>query len=210
MKSARPGDNSARRSAAGRGAFTLVELLVALALAALLVVATGRVTISALQTQRVVEEKIRERKRGQQVLDILARDWSRRSAALPGEESNLRLIVSANSTLELACLSPSDSDALHVALLPGTVRYRMIQEESTKFLVREFSQVTLPGHPVRRERMAKDVAEFSAEVLVDGKWVKSFPIAKLRQTPPRMLRVTMRFEGPSKPLRRTFEMDAIR
>lgn len=209
MKSLRHGDNSARQRAADRGAFTLVELLVALALAALLVVSTGRVTISALETQRVVEEKIRERDRGEQVLDTLAKDWSRRSAALPGEESNLRLIESANSTLEFTCLAPTDSDALHVALLPGTVRYRTTREENTNLLVREVTQVTLPGHPVRRERIAKDVVEFSAEVLVDGQWVKSFPMAKLRQTPPRMLRVSLRLEGHSKPLRRMFEMGPI-
>jgi type II secretion system protein J len=209
MKSVSLRDKSATNRIAQRRAFTLVELLVALALAALLVVGTGRVTISAMQTQKAVEEKIQERARGAQVLDALARDWSRRTAALPGEESSLRLVESASSTLEFACLAPVASDELHVALLPGTVRYRVASEEREAVLVREVIGATAPGHPMRRERLAKEVAEFNAEVWVDGRWVKSFPVAKNRQTNPRMLRVTLRFEGQSKALRRSFEMKEL-
>lgn len=189
-----------------RRSFTLVELLVALALAALLLAATGQAALSVAQLQRVTENRLRRHEVESRLWESMADDLSRLTAPFPGEETNLRLPDAGSPTLELSALVAVDFDDLHVPLLPAKVRYRTETERDQTRLLREVVDVTALGRPVNKERIAQSLTEFRVEALVQGTWTKVYPIANRTRSAAQALRVSIRWKNGEEATQRTFRL----
>ncbi len=162
--------------------FTLVEVLVALALTTLVVSLTGRIAVQTLTTRKAVTRIAARLERDAVVLDRLAQDLSNLLPGLPDDKSPLLLLGDRLPVLQLSALTtmPGHDDSLHLTRYPATVRYRLTGrrgEPGGLTLVRETIDRTDRAAIPRRETIATGVKELSMEILTDGDSYSKYPPA---------------------------------
>ncbi len=210
-----------------RRAFTLVELLAALALAVFVAAMTGEIALQAATARQSVNDRIAKIERREVVFQRLASDLEHLLDDAGSGAPPLKLFGSPAQVLELRCLAEfEEGDALHVPMRPATVRYRLVDSPAgngTKDLVREVSDLTLTRPTTSRETLAvavgleaavKDkvgvsvgevaVGVFAVEVFDGVRWSASFPSSRRKQSTAEAVRVTFQQLGDKKATTRTY------
>jgi prepilin-type N-terminal cleavage/methylation domain-containing protein len=166
--------------AQNRSAFTLVEVLVALALTGLLLSITGRMAVSALRDRDVVAKRLGAIDAHAAIFDQLARDFKARLPDGVGSDTPASVAVFAlpSPVIRMNVLSPlpQAQTQLHVAQFPIEVRYRLVQKNTGIFdLVRETLDLTTPGAIPLRRTVARGLSRWDVEILADGEWGSQYP-----------------------------------
>ncbi len=208
---------TAKRYTKVRGAFTLVELLAALALAVFVAAMTGEIALQAATARQSVNHRIAKIERREVLFQRLASDLEQLLDDAGSNAPPLKLFGSPAQVLELRCLAEfEEGDALHVPMRPATVRYRLVDSfagNGTKDLVREVSDLTLTRPATSRETLAVGVGVavgavgvgvFAVEVFDGVRWSASFPSSGRKRSTGEALRVTFQPSGDEKATTRTF------
>ncbi len=178
-----------------RRSFTLVELLLALALSSVVAALTGSIAVHMTRVRDKVEETLGVLERKAQLLDGVALDLRR---LLPDADS-VRVSPDPHGLLELNALAASHAvDALHLPLHPATIRYRLHEQSTTFDLVREVVDRTAPDAKPRRETVATNLASCRVTVRVRDEWIEAFPHSSRSRLAPTALRVNLTWaDGPT-------------
>lgn len=174
-------------------AFTLVEVLVALTLTAMIVSAVGQLSVQALATQRRASQETHRQERGAFLLAALERDLQ--TLIAEGRHPSLILSAGIPQTLEL-CVETAVAESqeqVHVPILPAVVRYRLIaprENEAGYRAVRELRDLTNPPSNPASQTLADGLSGWTLEICSQGKWSPRFPEAK-GQGRPQLLRATL-------------------
>lgn len=194
-----------------RTSFTLIEVLLALSLTALLVAVTGRIAVQAVTTRQSVGNTIVRLEREAGLFERLGADFAAILYVLPSEDPSLMVYGHPRQVLQLSALSPVPSldESLHLVRRPATVRYRLVEDPHTDKelnLVRE--TIDLTGQSARpvSETVASQIAGFDVEVLCDDQWTDKYPPRTRRPAPARAVRITCRWSDSEKPVTRTFTL----
>ena len=159
-------------------ALTLVEVLVALSLTALMAALGGRIAITAAQNGLASERTAAALAHGDALALSLERDVQQRLALSIRQTANLRLTGAPHPVLEFSALAAGTQqlEELHVPLKPALVRYRF-QREATgaASIVRETTDRTDSARPLSRQVVATNINDWHAEVRVAGRWTSSYP-----------------------------------
>lgn len=198
-----------------RRAFTLVEMLLALALTAVLFTLTGRVVVQTLQAQTFLEQDGSRSRRVDLVFDRLSTDLERWLPGLPGETAPLTVFGTPQQVLQFSTLAASAEEpgSLHVALRPATVRYRLSENsnaDGSSSLVREVVDRTNAAALPLRETLAEQLVEFKVEVFSRGAWVNGFAPTESNTPPPSAVRVSLRWVDAPQPQSRIFRVPDVR
>jgi type II secretory pathway component PulJ len=198
-----------------RRSFTLVEMLLALALTALVVTVTGRIAVQTLTDQTEVERQARERDREAIVLGQLEEDFGGLLVGLPGETAPVAVFGMPRPVLQLSTLAaiPNPGAALHGVRRPAIVRYRLVENHDDPQelnLVRELIDRTSTSATPLRETIAARVADFQVEVLNKGQWVSGYPPADARLADAQAVRVSWRWLNKPQSTVRTFAVQHAR
>jgi prepilin-type N-terminal cleavage/methylation domain-containing protein len=201
-----------------RGAFTLVEVLIALALTALVAAVTGQIAVSTLQNRQVVEKRLRLIRRDAYVFDRLAEDVDR-LIRIQGEPA-VTVFGSPHPVLQFTARADDTASSadLHTARLPQTVRYRLVRERigETYTLIREAIDRTDIGAGPLHETLGVDLLDFGVELFVDDSWTRIPPTGgnRLAGGDPAAtvtaVRVSCRWAGEDKPVVRTLVVPDVR
>lgn len=175
-------------------AFTLVEVLVALTLAALVVTIAGQVAVQTMRLSSQATRLMDGLDRDALIFDALRADFDAITAPI-GEDGPLVVFGQPQQTLQVNVLSslPSMSAGLHLPRYPCTVRYRLVRPPGRTdeyHLVRETLDRTLLSATPVPETLATNLAGFAVEVLAAGKWQRTYPVAGQPDAQPKLIRVT--------------------
>jgi type II secretory pathway component PulJ len=192
-----------------RSAFTLVEMLLVLALTTVVITLTGRITVQTLETQAYLERDVQSSQRTNMVFDRLISDLSRLLPGLPGEVTPLTVFGTPQQVLQLSALASSfeENAGLHDALRPATVRYRLAEKSDSDgswSLTREVVHRTASGAVPARETIGEQLAELKIEVFTRGAWVTGFAPTESNVPTPSAVRVSLRWADQADAQTRTF------
>ncbi len=163
-----------------QSAFTLIEVLLALALTTVVLTVTGQIAVQSLKSRRQAAMAIDRIEREALLFGILAEDFANIIHTPPGDRASLMVFGHQRQVLQLIALSSiaTLNGDLHLIIRPARVRYRLVRHGDEKFnLIREVIDSTTPAAPTVRETLASNVADFDVQVLCDGMWERSFPFS---------------------------------
>ncbi|MEK6674126.1 MAG: prepilin-type N-terminal cleavage/methylation domain-containing protein [Planctomycetota bacterium] len=193
--------------------FTLVEVLVALALTALLLSIVGPIATGALRSRNAASDIAARIHRESAVIDSLENDLRRLLDGLSEHGSSVRVFGFPQQTLELDVLGVvhEKADALHEALYPSTVRYRLMRTtDSENNLVRESHDHTNASAKTQRETLASHITLFEVEVFDGRSWLRSFPDPRKSSTKGvQALRIRMAWRNSPEPITHTLGVSHV-
>ncbi len=163
-----------------QAAFTLIEVLLALALTTVVLTVTGQIAVQSLRSRRQAAMAIDRIEREALLFGVLAEDFANIIHTPPGDRAPLMVFGHQRQVLQLSALSSiaTLNGDLHLIIRPATVRYRLVRHGDEMFdLIREVIDSTTPAAKAARETLASNVAGFDVEVLCDGMWGRSFPLS---------------------------------
>jgi len=206
------------RPAAGI-AFTLVEVLVALALTALVAGLTGQIATTTLLNRALVGKRLRLIRRDTYVFDRLSEDVDQ-IVSIQGDPV-VTVFGSPHPVLQFAALAEdaTTSGELHSARVPQTVRYRLVRERvgDAYTLIRETIDRTSIGASPLRETLGTDLLDFGVEMFVDDSWTRIPPAGGDRVATgghraggATAIRVSCRWAGDDEPVVRTMAVPDVR
>jgi len=192
-----------------RSAFTLIEVLLAVTLTAVLMTMTGRIAVNSAMSASDVEDVVRRIEWEARLFDLLASDVADIIPRHQGDGPSLKVFGTRRQTLELYVLSgvATIEGSIHLARHPMRVRYRLSDEsrqDGGYDLVRETVDYTLPGTPPLREIVASGLAELSLEVYRGDQWTTSFAPNKKSESLLRAVRISIRWLGSKSAVSRVF------
>lgn len=187
-------------------AFTLVELLVALALTALLAVVSGRIAAATLHIRDTVIRGVDHAERDARIVDRLADDVA--NLLILDSQPTVSLFGTPRPVLQLSVLTAASTagSTLHVPRVPAAVHYRWVRDRESERvgdIVREVRNRTHPGAPPLRETLATQVAELKFEVWRQREWVTQYPSTK-NDAPARAVRVAVTWADTKRSVSHTF------
>lgn len=152
-------------------AFTLLEILLALALSAMLIAVVGRVAAQTLEARAYVESEIEILERAARVFTALERDIAfLMPEGLAGVPA-VRISGGLRPALQLTVLSGvGTAGGVHLARRPCTVRYRVLSEWQSTRLVREVMDHTVPGSKPELQTLSRAVQRIEITVFAQGQW----------------------------------------
>jgi hypothetical protein len=186
-----------------------VEMLLALALTALVAAVTGRIAVQTLTNQTDVERRARELDREAIVLGQLEEDFAGILLGLPGDAAPVAVFGMPRPVLQLSTLAaiPDPGAALHTVRRPALVHYRLVESHDDPQqlnLVRELIDRTSTSATPAREAIGTRVADFQVEILNKGQWVAGYPPADARLADAQAVRVSLRWSNKPQSTVRTF------
>jgi prepilin-type N-terminal cleavage/methylation domain-containing protein len=193
------------------GAFTLVELLAALALTGLLAALTGQVVLQALTTRKRLMDRTMNAQR-ETVVHTMIRQDLHDLLPLGGERGEaLRILDAPTPILQLHVLTHIEpvGDALHLPRRPTLVRYRLLEDTShgKTALVRESTDLTEPGAEIQSQFLARGIRSLSFSVLAGQEWYERFPPTKGMHGAPRAVRITLDWKDSKQPTISTYWLE---
>ncbi|MEK6677215.1 MAG: prepilin-type N-terminal cleavage/methylation domain-containing protein [Planctomycetota bacterium] len=187
--------------------FTLVEVLAAMALTALLLSIVGPIATGALQSRNAASDVAARISRETVVLEHLEGDLHRLLDGLSGQGSTVRVFGFPQQTLELDVLGVvhEKADALLEALYPSTVRYRLMRTtDSENNLVRENRDHTHISAKTHRETLANRLILFDVEIFDGRSWLRTFPDPRISPTKGvQALRIRLAWQNSAEPITHT-------
>ena len=173
----RPSPRPAKR------AFTLAEVLLALALTVLMVTVAGRIAVNSVVTRQVATRAVTQVERQAVLFELLREDVAQMLMDLPVDQTALMVFGGERPVLQLTTLAavPAEAEALHVPKVPATVRYRLVRADPnapTFDLLREVIDLTQVGGTPVPQTVARRVSDFTVEVLCEEAWTTKYPPAE--------------------------------
>lgn len=180
--------------------FTLLELLIALALLAILSAALYGTYFSLMRGREVATAGMESRRELRATLDMLRRELC--SAFYVRGDKRLHFVVEDRdifgkpaSTLEFTAISaPSGSSFPSSDLV--TLRYQPVEKDKKIVLARQAKDLFVTQEPSRYPQM-DEVEGFLVECYYGGKWVKSWDTA-INMGLPKSVRITIRIREGEK------------
>lgn len=194
---------------AHRVAFTLVELLVSLALAAFIVAITGQLAVQAVITRERVSDDVARERRRQTVWRTLSQDMNSILPEAATDGTVMNVFGAPNQVLELHVLSvvPSPNDGLHAVRLPATARYRLVQDpidSKKQSLVREATDLTQSSSPASWQTVSHGIRSFEVQVLANNIWTDRVKRNDDGDANIEAVRLAIKWEGDERPQVRTY------
>lgn len=173
--------------------FTLLELLLALAIAALILVAAYTTLFSLTKAQETASTGMEKRRALRNTMDLLRRELT--STLFKSGDTRLRFIVEDRdyygkpaSTIQFATLT-APSEGLATDQL--RVRYQTTEKSNSSLTVRRTSRVFFADEDQKNGYPLLDETEgFLVECYDGSKWVKAWDTT-LNPALPKMIRVTI-------------------
>lgn len=195
-----------RRARPDRSAFTLLELLLAVALSGTVLTLTARIALDALQTRRIITETVDQHQRLDFVTDSIAADLE---ARLTDAEQPLVIGLDANHRprIELVCLAAEPGGALHTSLVPAAVTYRLVRvpHETLRLkLQREVQPLAGRSAGPQVTTVCDDLADFEVTLHYGSGWLPLNARTGQRKETPAAWRVHYRRLGDRNVETRTF------
>jgi general secretion pathway protein J len=186
----------------GRGGFTLLELLIALVLLAVLTTALYASFFTIVKARDRAAEGMEERRELGTTLDLLRREIS--AALFSGSDKRLHFVVEdrdnfgkPTSILELTTLAlPQTPQVIRESGI-RTVRYEMVEKEGRTILTRREQDLFFDLQDVRPYPQMEQISGFLVECYDGTKWLRSWN-SSLNGGLPSMVRVTVQFEEEGK------------
>lgn len=179
------------------GAFTLLEVLVAMTLTAIVLSVAAQVALQALRSERSATQTIAVMDREALLKDLLADDLT---ALLDGIDKRPCLAVAADvpQRLELTTLALTDGGG-ECMRRPAQVVYSLSRRDlgTSSKLVRQTLDLTRRDAAAAHETVAEGVASWTIELWHEGRWLRAMPPQK--QTVPKSLRVTIQWSDEEQP-----------
>jgi len=180
--------------------FTLLELLIALALLAILSAALYGTYFSLMRGREVAIAGMESRRELRVTLDMLRRElcsafYNRTNKRLHFVVEDRDIFGKPASTLEFTAISaPSGSEFPTSDLV--TLRYQPVEKDNKIALGRQVKDLFVTQEPVRYPQM-DEVEGFLVECYDGGKWVKSWDTA-INMGLPKSVRITVRIREGEK------------
>lgn len=184
----------------GRGGFTLLEVLIAVTLLAILASALYGSYFAVLRARERSAQGMEGRRELAATLDLIRREVS--SALYSRDDKRLRFVVEDRdrfgkpfSTLELTCLTPPAGSPRRES---GTsnVRYRMLEKGERRMLVRQERDAAQERDGAAYPQMER-ITSFLVECYDGTQWVRSWDTV-LNNSLPQRVRVTVQVEEEGK------------
>ena len=186
-----------------RHGFTLIEVLLALTLGAVVVAAAGRSAILTLQTERTVQTAITRRVRTDHVFAAITTDLDARI------DATVTFALDANHrpTIEMFALAPYAGSSVRRPRLPSTIVYGLTRSatnsETLRFERRLRDDTHTDARPITTT-IADDLVSFDVSVLDRDQWEPLTAELAARLKDPKAFRVACRFAESDGPISRTF------
>lgn len=195
----------AHRPAQLRGSspgFTLLEVLLALTLSALVITLTGGIAVQTLRTERRVGEILTAQAKTGHIVASIAADLANRVSR------PVKLTMDANHrpAIEMTSLAAYPGDSLHLPRLPSTVTYRLVRNHGNAEgirLQRVVRDLTRSSPPPVITTVADDLAAFEVAVIERGPWQPLTATVAARLHEPRGLRIMYQFIGTNQEITKT-------
>jgi len=190
-------------------AFTLIEVLLALLLAAGLLTAVSRITVQTLAAERRAQTRSREQAAQAWPFETLTRDLAGR---LRGTRAvAVRLDPAGRPELTIDCLLAERSIGAAQVMLPHRVVHQLRRTDDGDAL----QWVRVAESHTQRQSATEDVLacpleDLSLEVFAGGTWRPVQRDDERAEHVPQALRLTVRWRGSSDVVSRTFELDHAR
>ncbi len=182
--------------------FTLLELLLALALLAILTAALYGSYFSLFKGRDAASEGMESRRELRTTLDLLRRELT--GIIYRRNDERFRFIVEDRdlygkpaSTLSLTAIAPPETGQGAVSDLID-ISYRIVEKGGTMVLGRQARDLHVTTEPLRYPQMEK-VEGFLVECRSGDKWVRSWDTA-INMTLPAAVRVTITVKEDDKPV----------
>lgn len=181
-----------------RAGFTLLELLIALVLLAVLTTALYASFFTVVKARERAAEGMEARRELGATLDLLRREIA--AALISGSDKRLHFVVKDRdnfakpaSILELTTLAlPQTTQVIRESGI-RTVRYEMLEKKGQSILTRREQDLFFDLQNVRPYPQMERISGFLVECYDGTKWLKSWD-SSLNNGLPSMVRVTVQFE----------------
>ncbi len=182
-----------RNSRSGwRHAFTLVEMLVALLLTAVVLSAAGRITVAVMRTEAAVSQETHDTLRRSIVMDSLVSDWNGRFGGPTSVEAFLD--ASHRPTIRLLTREQLAGHDRITVEEPARVTYRIeVAGDSDLFILVRDADLLIGHDAVRSEVVGCGLESFSIELFREEQWHPLEPIGKSVGKPIDALRVAIQW-----------------
>lgn len=185
-----------------RGGFTLLELLIALVLLAVLATALYASFFTVVKARERGAEGMEARRELGATLDLLRREIA--AALVSDSDKRLHFVVEdrdnfarPTSIIELTTLAlPQTSQVVRESGI-RTVRYEMLEKEGRLLLTRREQDLFFDLRDVRPYPQMERISGFLVECHDGTKWLKSWD-SSLNSGLPGMVRITVQFEEQGK------------
>lgn len=184
--------------APSRAGFTLLELLIALLLLAVLATALYASYFTVIRARERAAEGMEARRELGTTLDLLRREIS--SALFSRGDKRLHFLVEDRdnfakpaSNLELTTLAPPQTGQTVRESGIRTVRYEMVEKDGATILTRREQDLFFDPQGVRPYPQMEHISGFLVECYDGSKWIRSWD-SSLTGALPKRVRITVQFE----------------
>lgn len=176
-------------------AFTLVEVLLALTLTAVVMTLVGRIAVQSLNLTKTIEQQRDEHHRRAYWRDRMDRDLA--SAIDLSRSVTANLDAHGRPRIRIMALA-ADSETVEVASdLPTEVEYRVLRTEDHLRLVRESRSLLRSQAVVASETLACGMQSIDVEMWIEGTWLPVTNNPGKRQPKPEAIRITVQWPDQS-------------
>ena len=193
------------RSLRNRRGFSLLELLIAVTLLALLTAALYGSFFSVVRARERASEGMEERRELGATLDLLRREIS--SLQFSTSDKRLRFVVEDRdnfgkpaSTLEFTTIAPPWEHQTVRGSGVRAVRYEMVEKDGRFRLMRKEQDLFYDWQKGASYPQMERISAFLVECSDGSKWFRSWDTAaSLNGKPPRQVRITVQFQEQGTP-----------
>ena len=193
-------------------AFTLVEVLLALALTGTTLALAARIALNVLKARQAVTGTLDRQRRLDHVADCIAADLDGQLTDID-DSVVIRLDANHRPLIEIVGLAAEPGHSLHTSRLPATVTYRLVRaphEDLRLKLEREVQPLAGRSSVPWSTTVCNDLAGFEVE-LHDGQQWLPLTARTLKQVPePRGFRIAYHRAEDDTELTRTFVLGSVK
>ncbi len=199
--------------AARASAFTLVEILVAMSLTALIVAISGRVALQMSETRKTAHHMnaVLEKRNA---LDVtISEDFARLLPIQLIDKPPPVVVEGSILVLELPVLAtlPVAEESLHTPLQPCLIRYWKHREDDARYgIERQIIDLTNPARVFAKERVANGIEEFHMAVRRKGEWSEMATVSLLDAKEIEAVQVRARWVGNPVVWQRIFRIEHVK
>ncbi len=187
--------------------FTLVEMLAALVLTALVATLTARIVLQTVQAGQAMEQRHRARQRCTYALDRLADDLQARIRGT--HERLIELDANHRPRIMMTSLVAPPGEAVFASRVPARVTYRLRQadEEAAGLEWIRQTDARVRGVPPTTTLVATGLVGIEAMLFDGHEWTALSAATEPREaTPPVALRLTCRWAGDQETTTRVYAL----
>ena len=179
-------------------AFTLIEMLLALVLSALVLTTAAQVTVQTLRTEQSIDSSLLDNREVEYPLEAIDEDLKAR--LMEGEAVTARLDANHRPQIEFDCLAVESTPELHLPRVPTHVTYRLLRSPvviGNLRLIRETKSL-VDHNPIRKNILTDSLESFKVRTFVSGKWIPLHDKSNRNNTQIEALEITCKWANNDK------------